>query len=60
MASIQVELSSFKFDQIGSLYQDERTLDFFIGPEIERQGKALGQLQWTTIPTLQTTRSRCA
>ena len=35
MASIQVELSSFKFDQIGSLYQDERTSDFFIGPDIE-------------------------
>ena len=42
MASIQVELSSFKFDQIGSLYQDERTLDFFIGPEIET-----GKGPWT-------------
>jgi hypothetical protein len=43
MASIQVELSSFKFDQIGSLYQDERTLEFFIGPEIKT-----GKGPWTT------------
>ncbi|PVH70379.1 hypothetical protein DL98DRAFT_661210 [Cadophora sp. DSE1049] len=42
MASIQVELSSFKFDQIGSLYQDEKTSDFFIGPEIET-----GKGPWT-------------
>lgn len=42
MASIQVELSSFKFDRIGSLYQDEKTLDFFIGPEIET-----GKGPWT-------------
>jgi len=35
MAAIQVTLSSFTFDQIGSLYQDEQTSDFFIGPEIE-------------------------
>ena len=43
MASIQVELSSFRFDHIGSLYQDERTSDFFIGPELET-GKGL----WTS------------
>lgn len=42
MASIQVELSSFKFDRIGSLYQDEKTLDFFIGPEVET-----GKGPWT-------------
>lgn len=35
MADIQVKLSSFTFDQIGSLYQDEQTSDFFIGPDIE-------------------------
>ncbi|KAK3935482.1 hypothetical protein QBC46DRAFT_358193 [Diplogelasinospora grovesii] len=35
MAGIQVTLSSFTFDQIGSLYQDEQTSDFFIGSEIE-------------------------
>lgn len=35
MASIQAELSSHKFDQIGSLHQDAQTLDFFIGPDIE-------------------------
>ena len=43
MASIQVELSSFKFDQIGSLYQDERTLEFFVGPDIET-----GKGPWTS------------
>ena len=43
MASIQVELSSFKFNQIGILYQDERTLDFFICPEIET-----GKGPWTS------------
>lgn len=35
MADIQVKLSSFTFDQIGSLYQDEQTSDFFIGPDVE-------------------------
>ncbi|KND87685.1 hypothetical protein TOPH_07653 [Tolypocladium ophioglossoides CBS 100239] len=35
MAGIQVTLSSFTFDQIGSLCQDEQTSDFFLGPEIE-------------------------
>ncbi|PNY18157.1 Uncharacterized protein TCAP_07596 [Tolypocladium capitatum] len=35
MAGIQATLSSFTFDQIGSLYWDEQTSDFFIGPEIE-------------------------
>jgi hypothetical protein len=35
MAVIQVTLSSFKFDKIGSLYLDERTPEFFIGPDIE-------------------------
>ncbi|KAI0398956.1 hypothetical protein F4802DRAFT_611243 [Xylaria palmicola] len=35
MAGIQVTLSSFKFDQIGSLYWDEQTSDFFIGSDIE-------------------------
>ncbi|KAH9211764.1 hypothetical protein DL95DRAFT_525548 [Leptodontidium sp. 2 PMI_412] len=43
MASIQVELSSFKFDRIGSLYQDEKTSDFFIGPETET-----GKGPWTS------------
>lgn len=35
MAEIQVALSSITFHQIGSLYQDEETQDFFIGPEVE-------------------------
>jgi len=35
MAGIQVTLTSFKFDRIGSLYWDEQTSDFFVGPEIE-------------------------
>jgi hypothetical protein len=43
MAGIQVTLSSFKFDQIGSLYWDEQTSDFFIGPEIET-----GKGPWTS------------
>jgi hypothetical protein len=43
MAGIQVALSSFTFDQIGSLYRDEQTSDFFIGPEIET-----GKGPWTS------------
>ena len=43
MARIQVELSSFKFDQIGSLYQDEETGNFFIGPELDT-----GKGPWTS------------
>ncbi|KAF5627809.1 kinase-like domain protein [Fusarium tjaetaba] len=35
MAEIQATLSSFKFSQIRSLYQDKETSDFFIGPETE-------------------------
>jgi hypothetical protein len=35
MAGIQVTLSSFAFDRIGSLYQDEQTFKFFISSEIE-------------------------
>ncbi|KAG9502074.1 hypothetical protein J7337_007790 [Fusarium musae] len=35
MAEIQATLSSFKFSQIGSLYQNKETSDFFIGPETE-------------------------
>ncbi|KAF5530799.1 kinase-like domain-containing protein [Fusarium mexicanum] len=35
MAEIQATLSSFKFHEIGSLYQDKETCDFFIGPETE-------------------------
>ncbi|POR32133.1 Uncharacterized protein TPAR_07635 [Tolypocladium paradoxum] len=35
MASIQATVSSFTFDRIGSLYQDEKTFEFFIGPEFE-------------------------
>ncbi|KAI9748299.1 MAG: hypothetical protein M4579_007262 [Chaenotheca gracillima] len=34
MASIQVELASLKFDKIGSLYQDEESLKFYIGPDL--------------------------
>ncbi|KAH6624160.1 hypothetical protein B0J18DRAFT_409649 [Chaetomium sp. MPI-SDFR-AT-0129] len=43
MAEIQVTLSSFKFNQIGSLYWDEKTSDFFIGSEIET-----GKGPWTS------------
>ncbi|KAM0199648.1 hypothetical protein ACHAQI_012022 [Fusarium lateritium] len=35
MAEIQATIFSFKFDQIGSLYQDEQTSEFFVGPETE-------------------------
>lgn len=35
MADIQAKLSSFTFAQIGSLYQDEQTKEFYIGPELE-------------------------
>ncbi|KAI9761634.1 MAG: hypothetical protein M4579_000868 [Chaenotheca gracillima] len=35
MAAIQVELSCFVFHKIGSLYYDEPTSRFFIGPEVE-------------------------
>lgn len=35
MAEIQATLSSFKFHEIGSLYYDEKTSEFFIGPETE-------------------------
>src|SRR5436190_17305699 len=35
MANIHVELSSFHFDKIGSLYQDEKTSEFYVGPELE-------------------------
>jgi hypothetical protein len=35
MAEIQATFSSFKFSQIGILYQDKETSDFFFGPEIE-------------------------
>jgi len=43
MAAIQAELSSFTFNQIGSLYRDEQTGDFFIGPEVET-----GKGPWTS------------
>ncbi|KAI9748398.1 MAG: hypothetical protein M4579_007235 [Chaenotheca gracillima] len=35
MAGIQVELASLKFDKIGSLYQDEESLEFYIGPDLD-------------------------
>ncbi|KAG8674181.1 hypothetical protein FPOAC1_000144 [Fusarium poae] len=35
MADIQITLSSLTFDRIGSLYCDEETSEFFIGPEME-------------------------
>jgi hypothetical protein len=35
MARIQVTLSSFEFDRIGSLYQDGITSEFFIRPDAE-------------------------
>ncbi|KAK7432919.1 hypothetical protein QQZ08_000390 [Neonectria magnoliae] len=35
MAGIQAVLATFTFDQIGSLYQDLATEDFFVGPDIE-------------------------
>ncbi|KAJ9661840.1 hypothetical protein H2201_006320 [Coniosporium apollinis] len=34
-AKVQATLSSFKFDQIGSLYQNEETLEFFIGLDLK-------------------------
>ncbi|KAJ5774686.1 hypothetical protein N7457_009582 [Penicillium paradoxum] len=35
MAAIQVELASIQFDQIGSLYQNPETQEFYIGPDCE-------------------------
>ncbi|CAI7648176.1 unnamed protein product [Penicillium manginii] len=35
MAAIQVEMASFKFDKIGSLYQDPQTGEFYIGPDCQ-------------------------
>lgn len=43
MAKIQVELSRFAFDRIGSLYQNKTTSEFFIGPEVET-----GKGPWTS------------
>ncbi|WEW61225.1 hypothetical protein PRK78_006715 [Emydomyces testavorans] len=43
MAKIQVELSSFQFDKIGSLYLDEKTDEFYIGPDQET-----GKGPWTS------------
>ncbi|KAF2454686.1 hypothetical protein BDY21DRAFT_416653 [Lineolata rhizophorae] len=43
MANIHVTMSSFTFDQIGSLYQDEQTSEFVIGPDIET-----GKGPWTS------------
>ncbi|KAG4272632.1 hypothetical protein FPRO04_10374 [Fusarium proliferatum] len=36
-SEIQATLSSFKFHEVGSLYYDEKTSDFFIGPETETE-----------------------
>lgn len=44
MANIQAELSLIRFNKIGSLYQDGRTFDFFIGPEAET-----GKGPWTAV-----------
>lgn len=35
MAAIQVEMASLKFDKIGSLYQDAKTGEFYIGPDCQ-------------------------
>ncbi|KAJ5109266.1 hypothetical protein N7456_005941 [Penicillium angulare] len=35
MAGFQVEMASFKFDKIGSLYQDSQSGDFYIGPDCQ-------------------------
>ena len=35
MAAIQVELSTHRFNQIGTLYQNESTSEFYIGPDLE-------------------------
>ncbi|KAL6918904.1 hypothetical protein FSST1_002930 [Fusarium sambucinum] len=43
MAEIQVQLSTFKFDKIGSLYYNEETSDFSIGAEVET-----GKGPWTS------------
>ncbi|KAK5992196.1 Found in mitochondrial proteome protein 29 [Cladobotryum mycophilum] len=44
MANVQAELSSFTFDKIGSLYQNEETSEFFIGPELET-----GKEPWSSV-----------
>lgn len=35
MAQVQVEISSITFDKIGSLYHNEATSEFYVGPELE-------------------------
>ncbi|KAJ5945993.1 hypothetical protein N7454_002832 [Penicillium verhagenii] len=35
MAEIQVQLSSFTFDKIGCIYENEETSEFYIGREVE-------------------------
>ncbi|CAG8373894.1 unnamed protein product [Penicillium salamii] len=41
MAAIQVEISSLPFDKIGSLYEDPKTGDFYVGPDCSS-----GQSPW--------------
>ncbi|KAK0734101.1 hypothetical protein B0T26DRAFT_760841, partial [Lasiosphaeria miniovina] len=60
MAAIQATLSSFAFDRIGSLYQDEHTSEFFIGADIETSKGGPGRRPSTTAPTSRTTPSECA
>jgi hypothetical protein len=59
MAAMQVTLSLFTFNQIGSLYQDEQTSDFFIGPEVET-GKGPWASATNTMPISQITLSEYA
>ncbi|CAG8041892.1 unnamed protein product [Penicillium salamii] len=35
MAAIQVEMASLQFDKIGSLYEDPKTGDFYVGPDCQ-------------------------
>ena len=61
MADIQAELSSFKFDQIGSLYQDENTSEFFIGPEVETgKGRSMDYFNDLATHELQVGRAAAA
>lgn len=35
MAALQMEMASITFDRIGSIYQNPKTLEFYIGPDCE-------------------------
>ncbi|KAJ5726089.1 uncharacterized protein N7483_007446 [Penicillium malachiteum] len=57
LAAIQVELASIKFDKIGSLYENQETGEFYIGPDSETGqgpwGSSLEYYRYLANETLQ-------